>query len=109
MRAGKLRHRVRIEQEITTRRPSGDELITWSTVATVWAEVQPVSGRESALAEQTRLEALVDHKIRVRYRPGISVQMRVVWPERNRTFNVVSVLEMQAAHELVLRCTEVQA
>ena len=47
MIAGKLRHRVQIQEPTTIDDPtSGGSYETWATVATVWAQVTPARGRE---------------------------------------------------------------
>jgi SPP1 family predicted phage head-tail adaptor len=41
--AGKLRHRITIQRETTTRDEYGSEVKTWLPLATVWASVEPLS------------------------------------------------------------------
>ena len=49
-------------------------------MATVWAAVDPVSGREYYAAEQAQSE--VTHKVRLRYRAGVTPGMRVLLGQR---------------------------
>ncbi|WP_395585520.1 head-tail adaptor protein, partial [Pseudomonas syringae group genomosp. 7] len=44
--SGTLRHRVLIQQQVTTRDSDGIEQTSWVDVATVWASVEPLSARE---------------------------------------------------------------
>lgn len=46
MRAGKLRHVVRVERPAVTRNALGEEVRTWQLVAEVWASIEPIGGRE---------------------------------------------------------------
>ncbi|MCV5390409.1 phage head closure protein, partial [Escherichia coli] len=46
MRPGGLRQRVTIQNFTTSRTPSGGVIQEWYDVATVWAEVKGISGRE---------------------------------------------------------------
>lgn len=46
MKAGKLDQRVLIERPNTTKNEYGEPEPNWTTVATVWAEVSDLTGRE---------------------------------------------------------------
>jgi len=103
MRAGRLRHRVTIQQKVPTRDTFGGELVTWSPVATVWASVEPLQGREYLAARQ--LQAELTTRIRIRCRTGILPQMRVVWG--SHTYDIQAVIEPESGRrELQLMCTE---
>lgn len=66
MKAGKLDRRVQIKVKTSTRDSYGAEILTYSVLATVWAEVVPISGREYFAAAQFIPEATL--KIRMRFR-----------------------------------------
>lgn len=104
MKAGKLRHRVTIQNKGTPARNSyGEEVITWATEATVWAEVDPLRGRE--FLEARREGAEVTTRIRVRHRDGITPSMRVVWG--SHTYDILSVIEVEGRErEIHLMCRE---
>lgn len=62
MKAGKLRHRVKIQAKTLTQDPvSGAMAESWSDVATVWASVEPLSVRDliAARANQSEMTARV--------------------------------------------------
>lgn len=82
--AGKLRHRVVLQEPAVTRDAAGGTESAWVDVNTVWAEVVPFTGREklAAGAEQSEL----DTRIRMRYRPDVDSGWRVLW--RGRLFEV---------------------
>ena len=104
MRIGPLRHRVVIQSETATQDTYGGEVLTWSTVATVWAAVEPLTGRE--FLEGRGLEASVDTRIRVRYRSGLGPTMRVTWG--THTYDILAVLELKHEHrEIHLMCREI--
>jgi SPP1 family predicted phage head-tail adaptor len=105
MRAGKLRHRVTIQEDQGTTQDSlGQEIEDWQDVATVWAAVEPLQGREFLEAKQ--LQAEVTTRIRIRYRSGIEPEMRVVWGDH--TYDVISVIETESRRrEIELMCMEV--
>lgn len=52
MQAGKLRHRVTLQETVKDQNPTtGAVKNTWRDVATVWAEVSPSSVREFIAAQ----------------------------------------------------------
>ena len=103
MRAGRLRHRITIQNPTKQRNQVGETVLAWKDLATVWAAVEPVSGKEFFAAKQVIAE--VTHKIRTRYRPGISPQSRVLF--NGRTFEVNSVINRDERNrELEIMATE---
>lgn len=103
MQAGRLRHRIIIQEHQITRDTYQGEIEAWGEVATVWAEVSPISGREFIL--QQRAEAEVTHRVRLRYRAGLKPQMRVLFS--GRVLQIEAVLNQEERHrELVLMCRE---
>lgn len=52
MRAGTLDTRVVLQRKSTSYSSSGSPVDTWSTMATRWANVKPVTGSERNAAEQ---------------------------------------------------------
>lgn len=82
MRIGPLRHRVNIQQPIATQNDFGEEIITWSTLASVWANVLPASGRESYVSAGEQQLAVITHRVQLRYRTDLGPKMRVVWEDR---------------------------
>lgn len=76
MRAGRLSHRVTIQERTETQNATGEVEWTWVDVCSVWAEITAVSGREFFAAQQ--VQSNVSHSILMRYRQGIKAKMRVV-------------------------------
>lgn len=82
MRPGRLRTQITIEQRTAAspqQSASGEPDESWTTYATVMADIQPTLGREFFAAAATQNE--VDTKIRVRYMTsvtdGITAAMRI--------------------------------
>ena len=67
MRAGELRHRIDIKVPTTTRDSVGTEVVSWTTLRTVWAAIWPLRGKEYLTAEQ--VQSAVTHRIRMRRLP----------------------------------------
>lgn len=106
MRIGAMRHRV------TLQRPSAEldsrgQPVEWMDVATVWAAVEPLRGREFWAAQQVNAEQTV--RIRIRYRPGVTSDMRVLYGSRILLL-VAPPIDAEERHvELQLLCKEVAA
>ena len=66
MKAGKLDRRIQIKVKTSTRDSFGAEIISYSLLATVWAEKLTVTGREFFAASQFIPEATVKFRIRFR-------------------------------------------
>lgn len=102
MEAGQLRERITVQQASETRNTLGETLQSWSTFANVWASVEGVSARESLYAGQQQIS--ISHRVRLRYLPGLTQSMRLRW--RNRTLEIVSLLERNNRTEHELLCQE---
>ncbi|RYF44377.1 MAG: head-tail adaptor protein [Comamonadaceae bacterium] len=101
MKAGQLDQRVTLEAPTSEPGGWGQPEVTWTPVATVWASVEPISGREyvAMLAAQSEVIA----RIRIRWRPGITNAMRVL--HGDTVYNIKSVIDTRSARlELVLMC-----
>lgn len=104
MRAAALRHRVALQSVGSTIDGYGDLSNSWTTDASVWAAIDPVSGQEKNIAGE--LSGVVTHKIKIRYRASITPQNRVTFD--SRTFQVESVRNWQERDiYLELLCKEV--
>jgi len=90
MRAGRLRHRVTIQYGRTSRDAFGTELLTWLTLATVWADVRSVSGREQVQPDE-QIFSNLPHQVTLRYLANVTAKMRSLWNGR--------VLEIQSVSE----------
>lgn len=99
MDVGKLRERVTFQTSSETRNSLGETVPVWATFAERWASVEGVSSREALQFGQQNLS--VTHRIRLRYLPGLSTQMRIQW--RGRLLEIVSLLEHgnRSEHELI--------
>jgi SPP1 family predicted phage head-tail adaptor len=100
--AGKLRERVTVEAASGSTNALGETVLTWATTSSVWASVEGVSAREAL--EFGKQETTVTHRVRLRYLPGLTQQMRFAW--RNRTLDIVSLLEYGNRSEHVAICEE---
>lgn len=99
---GKMRERVTVQAASGSTNTLGEAVLTWATTSSVWASVEGVSAREALEAGQQ--EVTITHRVRMRYLPGLNQNMRLSW--RNRTLNIVSLLEYGNRTEHVAICEE---
>jgi SPP1 family predicted phage head-tail adaptor len=103
MQAGSLTQRVVIEQPGTARDDYGERPITWLPVATRWACITPLTGRELWNAQQVQPD--VTHNVSLRYMRGITPKMRINYG--GRILQILSVITVdENATELRLVCME---
>lgn len=89
MRAGKLRHRVTFEVKSAEQNAGGEQVVTWTPVATVWGSVEYGRGREyrASDGEQAQMEV----KVTTRYHNRDINPATYRMTHKGRTFDIVSV------------------
>ena len=104
MRAGRLRRRVTIQQQTSTLDSHGQRQDSWTTYATVWAEVVDVAASETVGSATT---ARIDSLVTVRWQTGITAGMRIV--DGSRTLEIVGPPRDPDGRRrtLVVECREV--
>lgn len=91
MNAGQLNTRCRVEQKsITQDAVYGTELVTWTTLATVWCNVQDELPSKSEAVRQGLAVATQRARVRMRYRTDIDSSMRVVILPGEDVYQIVS-------------------
>jgi len=88
---GNMRHVLSLQQETRTPDTAGGAALGWTTVATLWASVEPLRGTEDTLAE--KLTGVITHKILVRDEATITAAMRFLWG--SRIFNIRSIKNIE--------------
>lgn len=98
MDPGKLNHRITFQiQNLDSEEEE------WNDIVTTWASINPISGREYYQAETINSD--LTHKVRLRYRRGITPDMRILY--KDRIFHIVSVInEYEKNAILQLMCRE---
>ncbi|RJP54170.1 MAG: head-tail adaptor protein [Anaerolineaceae bacterium] len=93
MRAGALDRRLTIQEKVITQSDSGEEQVTWSTIATVWAQKIENRGSERFAAQQ-----YVGHSVRtfkIRYSStvaAVTTEHRLVYDGVN--YDITDVREL---------------
>ena len=104
---GKMRSRITV-QSFTGKTdsfgdPRQDDDSQWEDVATLWAAIDPISGKEFYAAQQS--QSVVSHKVRCRYRDGLTTAMRIKYG--SRLFKILSIIDWEERHEsLLIMCQE---
>ena len=104
---GKLRHKITFQSFAGQMDTFGDPLqaddSNWKDEATVWAAIDPISGKEFYAAQQSQSE--VSHKVRCRYRSGLTTAMRIMFGSRK--FKIISIINWEERGEsLLIMCKE---
>ena len=96
---GALRHRLMLETPVRAGDGGGGAVVTWSPIAEVWAQITPMTGKETVVAEA--IAGRVSHEIVIRYRVGVVPAMRLRWG--GRIFEILAVL-VEEERGRVIRC-----
>ena len=75
MRSGRLRSRLVLQSKTYTTNAYGEQVVGWSTEATVWGAIEPLSGKEFLAQQQIQAETMV--RIVLRYRSDITTAWRI--------------------------------
>jgi SPP1 family predicted phage head-tail adaptor len=102
--AGILDKRITIQSRTVVRDAMGGETISWATVQTVWASIEPLKGAELFAAQQ--VTANLTAKIRVRYRTDIKPYYRLIYGTRIFTIESLPIDPYEGGQELILLCSE---
>lgn len=104
--SSRLRHRVTLQQEVTTDDTQGGYTRSWEDVAELWAEISPINpGSASVSASSSEqykfggIETVHTYRIFLRYRSNVDASMRIVFG--SRIFNIRSVINNDERNELL--------
>lgn len=100
---GDLNKRVEIQVPTNTTDGMGGSTVVFSTTATIWAAIWPVSASEQVQAMQTAMT--ISHRIRIRYRSVLKASWRIKFG--TRYFAIVSIINPNEKNEFLdLMCKE---
>jgi SPP1 family predicted phage head-tail adaptor len=100
---GQLRHRITIQRATETSAEDASVVQTWSTFANLYAEIVPLNGSESYVAQG--INASVVYRITTRYIAGVVPKMRILWGDR--VFEIAGVRNIDSRGRwLVMNCEE---
>lgn len=96
--SGKLDQRVDIQTQSITQNAYGEAVISYSTLATVWAEVMPATGREVLVS--SAIYASAELKVRIRYRADFDEKARLLID--SVAYDVIHIADYKRLGERVL-------
>lgn len=89
MKAGELRHRITINQKVTTQDPvTGEQLESWAQWARPWADFTALSVKDF-IASQSNQSQIVA-RVKIRYREGLDPKMKISF--RGKEYAIAGVL-----------------
>lgn len=103
LRAGEMDKKATVQTPTEGVNSIGEPTFTYSTFATRWIAILPLSGAERVASMQN--EGTVTHRVRMRYTSGLKPKMRLL--AGGRTFEIDSVVERGRREEHELLVTEV--
>ena len=104
IRSGDLRHRIDFQERNETKGAQGGITPSWTTVASRWAEIIPLTGKELVDAQQ--IKSTISHMVRLRYFPLLTTKLRILF--KTRVFGIEHVRNIEERNiEHVCLCTEV--
>jgi SPP1 family predicted phage head-tail adaptor len=107
MRGGRLRKRVILQRPVETQGTTGGMTLTWVDVATVWAGVEPLLGREYDAARVRNAETT--HRIVLRFRDDIQRNWRLQLQNSTRYYRIDEMLNIDERNrEVRIRATELE-
>lgn len=102
VRAGDMRHQVRIETRSTTQDAAGEQQNTWTLFAERRAAVERSPGSEIWASAQRR--GRVPTLFRLRHLTGVTPAMRLVF--ESKIYDIISVVDQGARKEELLITAE---
>ena len=98
-----MRERVTLQSPARAADGAGGADVSWTDVATVWAQVDERTGGERLTGE--RLAARAALTVTHRYRAGVTTEMRALW--NGRVLNIRAVRDKGGRKRfLTLECEE---
>jgi SPP1 family predicted phage head-tail adaptor len=105
VKAGTLRHRLRLQSATKASDGMGGYTTTHSTDCTIWGAVWPQKGTEYVQHMLTQGEVII--KIRIRYRSGVVIGKRFQTVADSAIYNIKSVINWENRN-VYLDCVCVQ-
>ena len=105
MKAGKLRHRIKLQRNKAEQNVIGEPVPLWVDYSETDAEVDPLKGREFFGAQQINTDLTT--RVRLRWQPGVKAGDRILFHDRVLLVATPPINIAEKNHELVLMCREI--
>lgn len=97
MNIGDMRHRITLQKKVDVTDADGFTTQQWQDVATVWAAVENLHGREYWEAASVQAENTV--KFTIRFRPDVEQTMRILF--KGKVYNILSIDNIKYRNEFI--------
>jgi SPP1 family predicted phage head-tail adaptor len=108
--AGNLRDRITIRRQVNLKNPeTGGLERSWETLATVWAEVKAINGREAVIGNT--LQGISTFQVTIRWRGDVKASDQLLWPNGGtaRELNVLTAEDRFGTHKWTTIIADTQA
>lgn len=105
MRIGGMRYKVQLQRKTVLQGRGGAKEERWQTIATFYADVNDIRGKE--FFESGKVQSEVTTRLWIRYRTDVVPTMRIRSTER--TYDILAVLHPNGKRQMLeLMCKEVR-
>jgi len=88
-RTGTLRDRIEIRRRTETKNEGGGLAVGWETIATLWAEIKSINGREAVIGQV--LQGISMFQVTIRHRTDLKAGDQILWLTADRReLNIVA-------------------
>ena len=98
-KVGERDRQITIQEKVVTTNEFNEEVVTWSTLATMWAKVTESHGGESYQSDQLTESRMTVFDIW--YRSGLTTEMRITYNER--VYDIRSIIEPDRRRSLKIK------
>lgn len=105
LQIGQLRHQISLQSPTNSQNEYGEQTQSFDTYATIWAFIEPLSGRELLHAQQISEE--IDSRITIRYNSSVISEHRILFG--TRIFEIKTIINPEERNEYQqLYCKEIK-
>jgi SPP1 family predicted phage head-tail adaptor len=105
---GQLKHKITLQIPTTQENEVGEEELVYKDYLTVFASIEALKGNQYIEAKKVRPE--LTFKVIIRYRPGITNEMRIKYSKRNepdRYFIIEDIININESNRMLqINCYE---
>lgn len=98
MYAARMDTRITVERPQTGTDAWGQPIEGWALIASTWAAVEPLTGRELFAAQAAQSETT--YRVTVRYMAGVDASCRVLLDD-GRVLGIVAVIDLRNQHRFI--------
>lgn len=98
--AGLMRERITLQTSTGfTRSPEGEPVRSWSSIATVWAQVITAANARESVGAQDNVSIPVT--FRIRHRSDVDTKHRILWPTTSNILDIESAIDVDGLGKIL--------